>query len=155
MQTVRVVPYDSQYLPAIQHILLGIGWAAQYVASAQENAGRFAQQQGCASLVALLDGEAVGFLYVQVYPWSRLAQIHGLAVDPAAHRRGVASALVARAEAFARERKARGIYVDTPVDNQRGRRFYEAVGYSLGYVMPRYYEDALDGVTYQKFFETV
>jgi ribosomal protein S18 acetylase RimI-like enzyme len=42
--------------------------------------------------------------------------------------------------------------VDTPTTNERGRRFYEALGYRQGYLMPRYYEDALDGVTYQKFF---
>jgi hypothetical protein len=36
-----------------------------------------------------------------------------------------------------------------------GRKFYEATGYQLGYVMPRYYEDQLDGVTYQKFFHRV
>jgi hypothetical protein len=31
-------------------------------------------------------------------------------------------------------------------------KFDEAIGYQLGYIMPRYYEDGLDGVTYQKFF---
>ncbi|HEX7998541.1 MAG TPA: hypothetical protein VF528_09135 [Pyrinomonadaceae bacterium] len=36
--------------------------------------------------------------------------------------------------------------------NRKGRAFYEAIGYSHGYEMPRYYEDNLDGVTYQKFF---
>jgi ribosomal protein S18 acetylase RimI-like enzyme len=43
--------------------------------------------------------------------------------------------------------------VDTPTSNTGGRKFYEAIGYQLGYIMPRYYEDRLDGVTYQKFFE--
>lgn len=65
-----------------------------------------------------------------------------------------ASALVTRAEEFARSKHARGIYVDTPTKNNRGRNFYEAVGYQLGCIMPRYYEDELDGVTYQKFFES-
>jgi hypothetical protein len=31
--------------------------------------------------------------------------------------------------------------------------FYQAVGYQLGFIMPPYYEDGLDGVTYQKFFD--
>jgi ribosomal protein S18 acetylase RimI-like enzyme len=75
-----------------------------------------------------------------------------LAVDPTYHRQGIASALVDRAEAFALFKKARGIYVDTPVSNAKGRSFYEAVGYQCAYIMPRYYEDGLDGVTYQKFF---
>jgi len=59
---------------------------------------------------------------------------------------------VERAERFAKEKNARGIYVDTPALNRRGRSFYEAVGYKYGYEMPRYYENELDGVTYQKFF---
>jgi ribosomal protein S18 acetylase RimI-like enzyme len=97
----------------------------------------------------------VGFLYVQFYAWNQLCQIQGLAVHPDFQRRGVASALVARAEGFARSKNARGIYVDTPTTNMGGRKFYEATGYQLGYVMPRYYEDQLDGVTYQKFFHRV
>ena len=75
-----------------------------------------------------------------------------MAVDTDFHRQGIASALVLRAEEFARSKSARGIYVDTPANNTHGRKFYEAVGYQFGYLMPRYYEDELDGVTYQKFF---
>jgi ribosomal protein S18 acetylase RimI-like enzyme len=52
-------------------------------------------------------------------------------------------------------KKARGIYVDTPTRNSGGRKFYEAAGYQVGYILPRYYEDKLDGITYQKFFDTV
>ncbi len=44
--------------------------------------------------------------------------------------------------------------MDTPTLNQRGRSFYEAFGYKFGYEMPKFYEDELDGVTYQKFFKT-
>lgn len=84
-----------------------------------------------------------------------MAQIDGLAVDPSYHRQGVASELVKKAEEFAKEKGARGIYVDTPTLNQRGRSFYEAIGYNYGYEMPRYYEDNLDGVTYQRFFDKV
>lgn len=105
--------------------------------------------------MAAISEIAVGFLYVQYYAWNQLCQIHGLAVDPDAQRKGIASALVARAENFAKSKNARGIYVDTPTLNTGGRKFYEAIGYQLGYIMPRYYEDQLDGVTYQKFFNVV
>jgi len=102
--------------------------------------------------IATVDGSAVGFVYVQFYEWNRLAQIQGLAVDPSYQRQGVATELVKNAERFARAKGARGVYVDTPTLNRKGRDFYEAIGYRYGYEMPRYYEDNLDGVTYQKFF---
>jgi ribosomal protein S18 acetylase RimI-like enzyme len=60
--------------------------------------------------------------------------------------------LVGAAEAFARDHACRGIYVDTPIDNDAGRAFYAARGYSEDYRMTRYYADDLDGVTYVKFF---
>jgi ribosomal protein S18 acetylase RimI-like enzyme len=104
--------------------------------------------------LAIANGDAVGFLYMEYYAWNQLSQIQGLAVDPDFHRQGIASALVARAEEFAKSKHARGTYVDTPTTNTSGCKFNEAVGYQLGYIMPRYYEDELDGVTYQKFLES-
>lgn len=154
MTSILVIPYVTSYMPAIQRILKGIGWADQYVVAATRNAEIFTQDPATlGSFVAQLGDEIIGFLYVQYYAWNQLTQIQGLAVDPMYHRKGAATALVARAESFAQERSARGIYVDTPVPNERGRRFYEAVGYKVAYIMPRYYEDTLDGVTYQKFFD--
>jgi len=100
-----------------------------------------------------LQESTIGFVFVEYHEWNRLAQIQGLAVDAAYQRNSAASALVARAQEHARACRARGIYVDTPTTNDRGRRFYEAIGYQVGYIMPRYYEEALDGVTYQKFFD--
>jgi ribosomal protein S18 acetylase RimI-like enzyme len=154
MTDILVIPFITSYLPAIQRILKGIGWADQYVIAATQNAEIFTQDTATlGSYVVQLGDEIVGFLYVQYYAWNQLAQIQGLAVDPVYQRQRAATALVAQAETFARERNARGIYVDTPVPNERGCKFYEAVGYKIAYIMPRYYEDNLDGVTYQKFFD--
>ena len=103
--------------------------------------------------LAVVEDTAVGFLYVEYYAWNPLSQIQGLAVDPDFQRQGIASTLVTRAEEFAKSKHVRGIYVDTPTRNTRGCKFYEAIGYQLGYIMPRYYEDEQDGATYQKFFK--
>lgn len=147
-----VVEYSPACQPSIRKILTKIGWAEQYVASAERNMYNLAQEGENFGVYLAVGGDAaVGFLYVEYYAWNQLCQIQGLAVDPDFHRRGIASALVLRAEEFARSKRARGMYVDTPVNNTRGRKFYEAVGYQFGYLMPRYYEDELDGVTYQKF----
>lgn len=153
---VSITVYSPEHQPAIRRILERIGWAEQYIAAAERNAEAFSQDRGVYGVfIAAFGPSVVGFIYVQFYEWNRLAQIQGLAVDPGYHRQGVASELVSNAERFARERGARGIYVDTPTLNRRGRNFYEAIGYSYGYEMPRYYEDNLDGVTYQKFFDGI
>ena len=73
-------------------------------------------------------------------------------MDLALKRRGIASVLVHRAEEFVQAEGGRGLYVDTPITNEVGRSFYEALGYRQAYVMPEYYDEGLDGVTYLKLF---
>ena len=151
--TFSIIDYQPGYQSSIRAILTKIGWAEQYVASAEQNMQNLsADKENYGVYLAVSGEQAVGFLYVQYYAWNQLCQIHGLAVDVDFHRQGIASKLVTRAEEFARSKNARGIYVDTPTNNTRGRKFYEAIGYQLGYIMPQYYEAGLDGVTYQKFF---
>lgn len=153
---VSIASYSPAHQSAVRRILERIGWAEQYIAAAERNAEAFSKDGSVYGVfIAEAGSSVVGFIYVQFHEWNRLAQIQGLAVDPGHHRQGVASELVKNAERFARERGARGMYVDTPTLNRRGRDFYEAIGYSYGYEMPRYYEDDLDGVTYQKFFDGV
>ena len=153
---VTILDYSSNYQSSIRTILTKIGWAEQYISSAEQNMQTLSQDKETYGVyVAVMDEVAIGFLYIQYYAWNQLCQIHGLAVDPDVQRLGIASALVGRAEDFARTKKARGLYVDTPTLNTGGRKFYEAIGFQLGYIMPRYYEDQLDGVTYQKFFDEV
>jgi ribosomal protein S18 acetylase RimI-like enzyme len=151
-----ILDYSPQYQSSVRPILTKIGWAEQYISSAEQNMQTLSQNKETYGVYVAVMGEAaVGFLYVQYYAWNQLCQIHGLAVDPDVQRHGIASSLVSQAEDFARAKKARGIYVDTPTLNTGGRKFYEAIGFQLGYIMPRYYEDQLDGVTYQKFFEAM
>lgn len=156
MTKVSITDYSPAHQAAIRRILERIGWAEQYIAAAERNAQEFSQNREVFGVyIATMDGSAVGFVYVQFHEWNRLAQIQGLAVEPSYQRQGIAAELVERAERFAREKRARGMYVDTPTLNRKGRDFYEAIGYNYGYEMPRYYEDTLDGVTYQKFFRDV
>jgi ribosomal protein S18 acetylase RimI-like enzyme len=151
--TITILGYAPEYRSSIRSILTEIGWAEHYISAMENAAEAFAKDEDHYGVyLAVSNGTAVGYLYVQYYAWNQLCQIQGLAVHPAFQRRGVASALVARAEEFARSKRARGLYVDTPTTNTGGRNFYEAIGYLMGYTMPRYYEDGLDGVTYQKFF---
>jgi ribosomal protein S18 acetylase RimI-like enzyme len=149
---IKIRPYRPEDCPHIRAILTRIGWEERYIAHFEALAGPFAAREDTALLMACHAGAPVGFILVEHYRWNRLAQIQGLAVDPALQRRGAATALTAQAEAWARSQGARGLYVDTPTGNTGGRRFYEAAGFQIGYVMPRYYDDQTDGVTYQRFF---
>jgi ribosomal protein S18 acetylase RimI-like enzyme len=151
---INILEYSAEHRSAIRKILTKVGWAEQYISGMETALDVFSKDtQTYGIYLALANGIAVGYLYVQYSAWNQLCQIQGLAVDPQFQRQGIASALVARAEQFAKSKKARGIYVDTPTSNTGGRAFYESIGYQLGYIMPRYYEDGLDGVTYQKFFK--
>jgi ribosomal protein S18 acetylase RimI-like enzyme len=150
----NILDYSPEHHSSIREILTKIGWAEQYISAMEDTAYVFSKdKENYGAYLAIFNGKAVGFLYVQYYAWNQLCQIQGLAVHPKFQRQGIASALVTRAEEFALSRNARGIYVDTPITNTGGRKFYEAIGYEFGYIMPRYYEDGMDGVTYQKFFE--
>ena len=153
MTELTITSYSQQHRADIRKILERIGWAEQYIVAAEQNAEIFSQDpQTYGVYLGMLEGSVVGFVYVRLHTWNQLAQIEGLAVDVNHQRKGIACELVNRAERFAREKGARGIYVDTPTLNRKGRDFYEAIGYKFGYEMPRYYEENLDGVTYQKFF---
>lgn len=151
--SITILDYSPEHRASIRRILTKIGWAEQYISGMEEAVDVFSKDpQTYGVYLAVSNGEAVGYLYVQYYAWNQLCQIQGLAVSPEFQRQGIASRLVARAEEFAYSKQARGIYVDTPATNSGGRKFYEAAGYHVAYIMPRYYEDTLDGVTYQKFF---
>lgn len=156
----RHVPFAVPHAVEIGDLLRRIGWEERFVTGQLHSIAKFAADAEHARVLVALAGQPegaehlAGFITVQVYAWNGLAQIHGLAVAPEFRRRGVARTLVERAEGFARKRGARGLYVDTPAGNARGRAFYEAVGFALAYRMPEYYGPGDDGVTYLKRLHT-
>jgi ribosomal protein S18 acetylase RimI-like enzyme len=56
--------------------------------------------------------------------------LEDLFVDPAARRAGIASALLERAAAHAREIGATGMFLETAMDNQPAQRVYERAGWT-------------------------
>jgi GNAT superfamily N-acetyltransferase len=57
--------------------------------------------------------------------------VHRLAVDPARHGLGIASALMQQAEEVARSQKIVALRVDTNTRNEATRRLFPKLGYSL------------------------
>ena len=83
--------------------------------------------------LALRDGEPVGF--TQLYPsFSSVSArrtwiLNDLYVVPSCRGQGVGSALLERARAHAQETGAKGLGLQTAVDNLNAQRLYEALGY--------------------------
>ncbi len=144
--------FEPSDVPLIQALLAAIGWEAQYIEGQTASLSALHGDPNARVVVALAGAALAGFVSVAFAPWNRLGQVHGLAVAPVQQRRGIASALLGAAEAFVREQCGRGVFVDTPVDNHTARAFYTANGYQAAYVMPEYYAEGLDGVTYLKLF---
>src|SRR5687768_3692439 len=132
MEEIRSFKPDD--VAAIRALLTRIGWEAHYIEGQANNLATLARDPHGRAWVAAAGPQVTGYITVLLAPWNRLAQIHGLAVDPQHQRQGVASALIARAEAFVREHGGRGVFVDTPVDNVRARAFYAANGFREAYV---------------------
>ena len=85
-------------------------------------------------LLAEHDGTAVGF--VQLYPlfssvrMGRVWVFNDLYVAPSARRMGVARALLDASTAFARERGALGLQLETGPDNQNAQALYRDAGWT-------------------------
>jgi ribosomal protein S18 acetylase RimI-like enzyme len=154
---IDILPYDAvRHRRGVRDILAKNGWEERYIAGQLAGLDALSGDPlpGTRSKVCICEVEErlSGFVCVEYREWNRLGQMQGLAVDPALKRRGIASSLVRRAEEFVRSEGGRGLYVDTPVTNEIGRSFYEAMGYRQAYIMPEYYDEGLDGVTYLKLF---
>lgn len=145
--------FDQSDMKDIADILRKIGWASQYVEGQQRYINKLIHDDEGNVYVSDKDGQVDGFIQVHHYLWNQLSSVPGLVVSPDYHRQGIGGDLMAYIEKESQIRGNRGVYVDTPVDNHEARAFYKAQGYAEGYIMPRYYEDGLDGVTYQKFFK--
>ena len=154
---IDIVPYDAvRHRGGVRELLTKNGWEERYIEGQLAGLDTLAGESlpGTNGKVCVSEtGEHLGgFVSVEYRAWNRLGQLQGLAVDPALKRRGIASELVHRAEEFVQAGGGRGLYVDTPVTNETGRSFYETLGYRQAYVMPEYYDEGLDGVTYVKLF---
>jgi len=84
--------------------------------------------------LAVVDGAIVGF--TQLYPsfssvsMMRLWVLNDLFVAPEGRRSGAGSALLDRAERWARETGAKGLTLSTEITNGTAQRLYESAGWT-------------------------
>jgi len=154
---IDIVPYDAmRHRIGAREVLAKNGWEDHYIAGQLAGLDALSGDPipGTRSNVCVCEAEErlSGFVCVEYREWNRLGQLQGLAVDPALKRRGIGADLVHRVEEFVRAEGGRGLYVDTPLTNETGRSFYEALGYWQAYVLPEYHDEGIDDVTYLKLF---
>jgi ribosomal protein S18 acetylase RimI-like enzyme len=93
--------------------------------------------------LAMDGGKTVGF--IQLYPSfdssaiKRLWILNDLFVVPEARKNGVAKLLMERARQFAVETKAKGLILETAVDNLPAQKLYEKLGWKRDEEFYRYY----------------
>jgi GNAT superfamily N-acetyltransferase len=87
------------------------------------------------SVIFLASGEPGGMGFTQLYPtfssvsMKRLWILNDLFVAPHARKLGVGEALLERARTFAGETGAKGLMLETAVDNLTAQRLYERLGW--------------------------
>ena len=99
------------------------------------------------SVVFLAASDTVGYGFVQLYPSfcsvavRPLWILYDLFVTPAARKHGVAKKLMERGRRFAIETKAKGLILETAVDNVAAQKLYERLGWKRDMSFDRYYLD--------------
>ncbi len=104
---------------------------------AQEGTGYFHQRmrdERCLGLLALVEGEAVGYLLGYLKPASTLrpvpmAELESMYVRPAHRSQGIGQQLVDRFLAWAREQGAKRVSVTAYAANERALAFYRRNGF--------------------------
>ena len=153
MGGLALAPYREDDDDLLIRLITGVRWNERQIQGQLTAIHRLAGDSNGKVIVTGEDEGLVGYIVAEFHEWNRLGQIQGLVVHPDHRRRGIASRLVSEVEDFMKEKGARGIYVDTPVTNEGGRRFYEAIGYAEDYIMTEYSDEGQDGVTYLKLFQ--
>lgn len=81
---------------------------------------------------------------------SGIARIYSVVVAPCARGRGLAAALIDRAEAYARRVGKREMMLEVRADNIVAHALYLRLGYVEQQRLPGYYEDGSDGLRFRR-----
>lgn len=135
---VVVRPLDQVDLPLL-YAVYGRAFGEPYPGPALRD---LVETPGAFTLVALLDSarpgmEPVGFVVARAV--ADEGEILSIGVDPRSAVRGAGRALMLAAEALARGRGARSMFLEVAVDNERARRLYAGLAYETAGLRRNYY----------------
>jgi ribosomal protein S18 acetylase RimI-like enzyme len=91
-----------------------------------------------------------GFARWIVIPEAGEAELLRVAVAPSARRRGLARAILQAAEKDLEKAGIRNLHLEVRVSNRSARALYEAEGWRVSGLRPRYYQDGEDAIQYAK-----
>lgn len=130
---------ESRDVPEVIQIQSRSGEAAQWSQLAYENSCR---DTGQFALVAERDGQIAGFIVAREV--AHEMEILNLAVDSAARRQGVGSALLRSTFAQALKNAATKVLLEVRASNTVAQRFYQAHGFVSTGIRPNYYREPLE-----------
>src|SRR5690606_19656391 len=113
---------------------------------------RLLGRESAVVLVAESGGEVIGDAVVLFRSGFRSARLYSMIVSPEHRGRGVARALLAEAEAAARERGSVSLRLEVREDNRPAIALYESEGYEAVGAAPAYYEDGGGAIRMVKRF---
>lgn len=109
----------------------------------------YLRSRKCRTLVAEDGGEIVGFV-TGCSEARKLGHIITIDVTPHRQRQQVGSRLLAEIEAWLWQKGAEAIYLETAVDDDGARGFYDKHGYFVLERIEGYYHDTLDAFVMMK-----
>ena len=72
-QAITILDYSPEYQPSIRKILTKIGCAEQYISTMESAVEIFSKDKEAYGVyLAVSNGAAAGYLYVQYYAWNQL-----------------------------------------------------------------------------------
>jgi ribosomal protein S18 acetylase RimI-like enzyme len=151
MNELSIVHYTGK--ERLGWLMKSAGWNERQIEGQLRAIHKLAKEDDGEVLVAKAGNKLFGYISVEFHKWNTLGQIQGLIVHPGQRRKGIGAQLINEVEDFIRNKGARGIYVDTPVDNDGGRKFYAAIGYKEDCIRSEYYDTGVDAVIYLRMFK--
>lgn len=85
---------------------------------------------------------------------SASARLYSIVVAPTARGRGIAAALVERAEMAARQRGCERLYLEVRVDNAAALALYQKLGYDVVRTIENFYEDGQNALRLERRLTT-
>ncbi|MEW6522703.1 MAG: GNAT family N-acetyltransferase [Bacillota bacterium] len=145
----RAIPfeYTTSFVYRLQEPGTGVGFVLEPVlldepATVRHSYALFQKHAGDSRVLVAESGACpVGVIEFSWVAWHNLVRVWNLIVHPGHQRRGIGTALMAAAQAWAGSMGARGLYVETQTTNAPAIAFCRALGLDLWGLCDRFYSN--------------